>query len=199
MTERYLSLPEAADELGISEPTVRRWVKSGRLLAFKPGRDYKVPESAVRELILESRVVPKGERRSQFEPTFNDVLEEERRRDEMPGWARAGLEKSAFVERFEAAKRSEEAAYQLHREEIASLERAEAKPGALHTQNVAIAKARATATAFLWAELLRGRDVAAVDPVEIVAGVIEAQQELFSAEEPDEGSASASGAASEAS
>jgi len=179
MTERYLSLPEAADELGISEPTVRRWVKSGRLLAFKPGRDYKVPESAVRELILESRVVPKGERRSQFEPTFNDVLEEERRRDEMPGWARAGLEKSAFVERFEAAKRSEEAAYQLHREEIASLERAEAKPGALRAQNVAIAKARATAAAFLWAEILRGLDVSALDPVEIVAGVIEAQRELL--------------------
>jgi excisionase family DNA binding protein len=52
MTEQeWLSLREAADALGISEVSARRWVKSGKLKAAQPGRKYLIPRSAVEELL----------------------------------------------------------------------------------------------------------------------------------------------------
>jgi excisionase family DNA binding protein len=52
MTEQeWLSLREAADALGISEVSARRWVKSGKLKAAQPGRKYLIPKSAVEELL----------------------------------------------------------------------------------------------------------------------------------------------------
>jgi excisionase family DNA binding protein len=49
--EERLSLREAADALGISEVTARRWVKSGKLKAYQPGRKYQIPRSAIDELL----------------------------------------------------------------------------------------------------------------------------------------------------
>jgi excisionase family DNA binding protein len=52
MTEQeWLSLREAADALGISEVSARRWVKSGKLKAAQPGRRYLIPRSAIEELL----------------------------------------------------------------------------------------------------------------------------------------------------
>jgi excisionase family DNA binding protein len=79
MEERHLSLSEAADALNISERTAYRWIKSGKLRAYKPGRDYWIPESAIKEVVKESVVRPKAPRRSPSELTFNGLLEEERR------------------------------------------------------------------------------------------------------------------------
>jgi excisionase family DNA binding protein len=53
-TEERLSLRDAAEALGISEVTARRWVKSGKLKAYQPGRKYLIPESAVEELLEEA-------------------------------------------------------------------------------------------------------------------------------------------------
>jgi excisionase family DNA binding protein len=86
MEERYLSLSEAADALDISERTAYRWIKTGKLRAYKPGRDYWIPESALAELVEESEVRPKAPRRSPSEPSFNDVLEEERRSRYLNAW-----------------------------------------------------------------------------------------------------------------
>jgi excisionase family DNA binding protein len=77
--ERHLSLSEAATALDISERTAYRWIKSGKLRAYKPGRDYWIPESAVKEVVEESKVRPKAESRSSLEPSFEDALEGERR------------------------------------------------------------------------------------------------------------------------
>jgi excisionase family DNA binding protein len=79
MEERHLSLSEAADALNISERTAYRWIKSGKLRAYKPGRDYWIPESAIKEVVKESEVRPKVERRSSLEPSFNDILAETER------------------------------------------------------------------------------------------------------------------------
>ena len=54
-TEDRLSLRGAADALGISEVTARRWVKSGKLKAQQPGRKYLIPASAVEELLKDFR------------------------------------------------------------------------------------------------------------------------------------------------
>jgi excisionase family DNA binding protein len=74
--EEHLSLAEAAERMGISERTARRWIKSGKLRAYKPGRDYWIPESALTELVEESEVHPKALTSSQ--PSFDGLLEERR-------------------------------------------------------------------------------------------------------------------------
>ena len=76
--EERLSLREAADALAISEVTARRWVKSGKLKAYQPGRKYLIPRGAVDEL-LESDSGKAG-RRSSPEPSLFSELEDERRR-----------------------------------------------------------------------------------------------------------------------
>jgi excisionase family DNA binding protein len=49
--QEWLTLREAADALGISEVSARRWVKSGKLAAAQPGRKYLIPASAVEEML----------------------------------------------------------------------------------------------------------------------------------------------------
>ncbi len=46
-----LTLKEAAEALGTSEVTARRWIKSGKLQAAQPGRKYLIPRSAIEELL----------------------------------------------------------------------------------------------------------------------------------------------------
>ncbi len=60
MEERHLSLSEVAELMEVAERTVRRWIKSGRLKAYKPGRDYRIPESAVKDFIERSEAYPKA-------------------------------------------------------------------------------------------------------------------------------------------
>jgi excisionase family DNA binding protein len=93
MEDRHLSLSEVAGLMGVSERTVRRWIKSGKLTAYKPGRDYRIPESSVREFVEDSEISPKGLRRSSLEPSLFNGLEDERREVIGTTWL-------AFVSRF---------------------------------------------------------------------------------------------------
>lgn len=56
MEERHLSLSEVAGTMGVSERTVHRWIKSGKLKSYKPGREHRIPESSLRAFIEESEV-----------------------------------------------------------------------------------------------------------------------------------------------
>lgn len=76
--QERLSLREAADALGVSEVTARRWVKSGKLKAYQPGRKYLIPRSAIDEL-LESESGKVQVPSSQEKLFNNGILEEERR------------------------------------------------------------------------------------------------------------------------
>jgi excisionase family DNA binding protein len=76
-------LQEAADRLGVSVYTVRRWIKDGKLRAFKPGKEYRVREPDFEEFLRTREVLPKAPRRSPSEPSFNDVLEEQRHSDQL--------------------------------------------------------------------------------------------------------------------
>jgi excisionase family DNA binding protein len=78
MEERHVPLSTVAGRLGVSERTVRRWIKAGKLKATRPGRDYRIPESALRELVEEGEVFPKG-RGSSPEPSLFNGLGDERR------------------------------------------------------------------------------------------------------------------------
>ena len=86
MEDRHLALSEVAGLMGVSERTVRRWIKSGKLRAYKPGRDYRIPESAVRELVEDSEISPKAGRRSSLEPSLFNGLEDERREATYQAW-----------------------------------------------------------------------------------------------------------------
>jgi excisionase family DNA binding protein len=86
MEDRHLSLTEVAGLMGVSERTVRRWIKSGKLRAYKPGRDYRIPERAFREFVEESEVSPKGIAPPSLQRSFNGLLEEERRLRYLRGW-----------------------------------------------------------------------------------------------------------------
>jgi excisionase family DNA binding protein len=76
--QERLSLREAADALGVSEVTARRWVKSGKLKAYQPGRKYLIPRSAI-DALLESESGKVHAPSSQEKLFNNGVLEEERR------------------------------------------------------------------------------------------------------------------------
>jgi excisionase family DNA binding protein len=83
MEERHVPLSTVAGRLGVSERTVRRWIKDGKLKATRPGRDYRIPESALRELVEEGEVSPKAPASPSQRSLFN------------------GEERRAFIERCE--------------------------------------------------------------------------------------------------
>ena len=80
-----LKLAEVARRLGISEPTARRYVKSGKLPSVYVGGSYRVRDTDIEAFLRQAEIrpgenLPKGGApSSEFEPSFNDVLAEERR------------------------------------------------------------------------------------------------------------------------
>lgn len=57
MTE-LLTVQQAAERLLADESTVRRWIRSGRLTAHRPGRRLLVPEDAITRLLHDTTVTP---------------------------------------------------------------------------------------------------------------------------------------------
>jgi excisionase family DNA binding protein len=49
-----------AEELGVDVQTVRRWIQSGKLRAFKPGKEYRIRETDLEEFLAAREVRPKG-------------------------------------------------------------------------------------------------------------------------------------------
>jgi excisionase family DNA binding protein len=75
--EEFLSPQAAGDQLGVSVYTVRRWIQEGRIPAYKPGKEYRIRESDLEEFLRTREVRPKVS--ASPEPSFNDVLADERR------------------------------------------------------------------------------------------------------------------------
>jgi excisionase family DNA binding protein len=61
-----------ADELGVDVQTVRRWIQSGRLRAFKPGKEYRVREGDLEEFLAAREVRPKAQAEPQ-RPSLDQV------------------------------------------------------------------------------------------------------------------------------
>ncbi len=51
MNDQYLTIKQVAEQLQLSESTIRRYIKSGRLDAVRIGRNVRVPRQAVAELL----------------------------------------------------------------------------------------------------------------------------------------------------
>ena len=56
--ERLLSLEDVADRLQVSDQSVRRWIKAGKLAAYKPGLEWRISPSDLEDF-LETRSYPK--------------------------------------------------------------------------------------------------------------------------------------------
>jgi excisionase family DNA binding protein len=81
--EHYQTIEEVAEGLQVSDQTIRRWIKSGRLPAYKPGREWRIKTKDLEEF-LEARSSPKVPARpSPDELTFNHLLAEESRESEL--------------------------------------------------------------------------------------------------------------------
>jgi excisionase family DNA binding protein len=79
----YLKIPEVARRLDVSEPTVRRMVKGGKLPSVFIGGAYRVSEADLEEFLENAKVEPGKAQAppSPEQPNFNGLLEEERRGD----------------------------------------------------------------------------------------------------------------------
>ena len=49
--EKYYSPEEIAARFNLKSPTVRKWIREGKLRAFKMGSLWRVPEEALEEFI----------------------------------------------------------------------------------------------------------------------------------------------------
>jgi excisionase family DNA binding protein len=56
---RFEGVEEVAERLLVDPQTVRRWIKSGKLKAYKPGREYRILSNDL-DAFLESRSSPKA-------------------------------------------------------------------------------------------------------------------------------------------
>jgi excisionase family DNA binding protein len=84
--EQFLSLEDVASRLQVSDQTVRRWVKAGKLAAYKPGLEYRIRESDLEEFLAAREVRPKGPAPSPLEPSLLNGLEEDRRLRYLRPW-----------------------------------------------------------------------------------------------------------------
>lgn len=48
---KYFTVAETAERLNLSEQTIRRWIREGRLKAAKLGRSYMVSIDSIKSLI----------------------------------------------------------------------------------------------------------------------------------------------------
>lgn len=72
--DQFNTLDEIAERLRVSDRTVRRWIESGSLHAYKPGGEWRVRTSDL-DTFLEARSSPKA----QALPSPPEVSDEERR------------------------------------------------------------------------------------------------------------------------
>jgi excisionase family DNA binding protein len=56
--ERLLSLEDVANRLQVSDQSVRRWIKAGKLTAYKPGLEWRIRPSDLEDF-LQARSYPK--------------------------------------------------------------------------------------------------------------------------------------------
>ncbi len=54
----YLTVADVARQLQISEDTVRRWLKSGKLPALKIGKEWRIDPDDLKTFLAQSRKQP---------------------------------------------------------------------------------------------------------------------------------------------
>jgi excisionase family DNA binding protein len=52
--ERYMTVPEVAERLGVSRHTIYKWIRQKHLSAYRLGHEIRITDSALKEF-LEAR------------------------------------------------------------------------------------------------------------------------------------------------
>jgi excisionase family DNA binding protein len=58
--ERYMTVPQLAERLGVSRHTIYRWIREKHLSAYKLGHEMRITESALKEFLEERRTDKEG-------------------------------------------------------------------------------------------------------------------------------------------
>lgn len=61
MQEKTYTINEVAAMLQVNRKTVRKLIESGKLAAFRVGREYRITLDALRDYIHREQVVPKDD------------------------------------------------------------------------------------------------------------------------------------------
>lgn len=61
---RLLTCAQIAQKYGVSDETVRRWIRTGRLTAFQIGRMWRVYESDLAAFVTREGIRKRGEKTS---------------------------------------------------------------------------------------------------------------------------------------
>jgi excisionase family DNA binding protein len=56
--EQFYTVTQVGRMLGVSDQSVRRWIKAGELKAYKPKKEYRIAESDLREFLEERQAGP---------------------------------------------------------------------------------------------------------------------------------------------
>ena len=59
--ERYFTVEEVAERLKVSHMTVYRWIKTGKLGAYKIGGEFRITERDIERFLQARRFPAKGE------------------------------------------------------------------------------------------------------------------------------------------
>jgi excisionase family DNA binding protein len=74
----FVTVPQIARELGVTEVSVRTWIRQGRLRAIKAGRSYRVRRSDLDKMTRvgggEERTEPSGPVSLEDEPLMAQVV-----------------------------------------------------------------------------------------------------------------------------
>ncbi len=55
MSSRFMSVEEVAKDLGVTEETVRGYIRAKKLVAYRMGRDYKIKPEDYQRFLEEHR------------------------------------------------------------------------------------------------------------------------------------------------
>ena len=55
MSTEWLTVEQIAKELQIPKKTVQAWIRQGRLVAYKPGKEYRVKKDDLNKFLEQNR------------------------------------------------------------------------------------------------------------------------------------------------
>jgi len=57
--DRYQTVQQVADRLGVAEATVRHWIKSGALRAIDIGKGWRIPDTDLAQFLAARETAPR--------------------------------------------------------------------------------------------------------------------------------------------
>ena len=72
MNGTHFSVDEAAQRLGCHDETIRRYIRRGKLKAYKKGREYRIYETDLNEFVEQNKFIMEGKENDQNESSGSE-------------------------------------------------------------------------------------------------------------------------------